>query len=259
MSIAVHVIALPILAHFGAFEKIERHFGASRVVLVNNPVLDKPKSPEAKEKKAAKPDPAKHAPGAGNKTGHKNSGGKPNPNAPKVVASAGDAGGVGGDGPTVDANAGGKAGVIPTEKPATSGGTGGGGGTAVTPAPTPEPVVHNNLPVKPVEPKPTAPVVVPHEAPKHVAKFEPLETVTAPEPEIPDSLRNEPFEKTQVVEATVGADGVPTEVKTVESTGVSDLDRVGLDTARKYRFHPARLDGEAVVGRVRFRIIFKVE
>jgi protein TonB len=90
-------------------------------------------------------------------------------------------------------------------------------------------------------------------------KFVQVETTLAPEPVIPDDLRTEPFEKTLVVEADVSPAGLPENVHIVDSTGNKELDGVGMDTAKQYRFKPATLGDSPVEGHVRFRIIFKVE
>ena len=42
ISVAVHIVALPVLAHFGAFKKIQEHFVEAKIV-----VLPPPDRPEA--------------------------------------------------------------------------------------------------------------------------------------------------------------------------------------------------------------------
>lgn len=260
ISVVAHIIILPVAAHFGAFDKMKKEFGTSRVVMVTVPP-DDPKKPPAKEtKKAHKTQSAsKKAPSASSKaTSAAKSSNLPQP---KVVAAAGGGDGEGG-GATVDPNGTGKAGQLPTNPTP----PGGGGGTPVTPPDKPVETLTppNPTPPKPEPPKPAAPAEAPKpEAPKPAEpkpkKFVQIETVSAPEPQIPDDLRGEPFEKTLVVEADVDTEGKPMDVKIVESTGTKELDDIGLDTARKYRFKPATLDDTPVAGHVRFRIVFKVE
>src|SRR5579859_7644408 len=44
-SVFAHAIALPIAAHYGAFEKLKQEFGASKVVIITTPPLvEKPRA-----------------------------------------------------------------------------------------------------------------------------------------------------------------------------------------------------------------------
>ena len=246
VSLVVHAIALPVAAHFGAFDKIRHEFGGSKVVMITVPPLEEKKQATKHEKKP----PKKATPTAhkGPTSAHRSASSKPNPFQPKVIAGA--ATGDEGSGPSVDPNGTGKAGELPT------------GPVTVPVQPTPTPPVTaparettSPPPVTPpaqvaLTPKPEAPVV---------KKFVQVETTYAPEPAIPDDLRAEPFEKTLVVEADVSPAGAPENVRVAESTGNQELDSVGLDTAKRYKFKPATLGDDPVTGHVRFRIIFKVE
>jgi protein TonB len=248
ISIGVHAIALPIAAHYGALDKLKKDFGVAQVMVVNVPPLEEKKEVAKKEKKPKKSEStAKKGPNTAHHAARANS--KPNPFQPKVEAAA-TPGDDSGEGLSVDANGTGKAGVLPSS----------GAPVAKTPAATtPEhtsPVA--STPVTPTpQPKPEAPVA---STPTPVEKkFVQVETTYAPDPVIPDDLRTEPLDKTLVVEADVSTGGEPQNVKVAESTGNRELDDVGLDTARHYKFKPATLGDEPVVGHVRFRIIFKVE
>ncbi len=254
-TLAAHAVALPILAHFGAFKEIQRQLNTSRVVMVTMPPLEKEKPAEKAAKKKAAP--VKKAPGGAPKT---SAASRSNVPQPKVVASAATPGeGGSGGGPTVDPNGSGKAGALPP----------GAGGPAKTPPPvekppTPEPKPEPKVepPVtKPPEPAPKPPVVEPPPAkpipaPRRIVQ---AEAIDSPQPTIPDDLRAEPFEKTLIVEADVDTGGHPTNVKIAEGTGVKALDDAGLDAARRYKFKPATVDDAPVEQHVRFRIIFKVE
>lgn len=247
--IVAHMIALPILAHFGAFDRIKQGMGESRVVMITTPPLEEKKTPKAPPKKEHKATPTAHH---GPSTPAHSAASHSNLAQPKVVAAAG-AGGEGG-GPTVDANATGKAGVLPTAP------------AAPAPKPQPQPEPQPQPQPKP-EPKPEpTPAPTPKPEPKpeptpapKAHRFAQVETTYAPEPTIPDDLRAEPFEKTLVVEASIDTDGKPSDVKVAESTGTKELDDIGLATAKQYRFKPATLDDVPVEGKVRFRIVFKVE
>ncbi|HZP81228.1 MAG TPA: TonB family protein [Chthonomonadaceae bacterium] len=257
VSILVHIVALPVLAHFGAFQKIERHFVEARMVVLPPPQAEKEKPEVKKERKVAR----KAAPTvkkSASSTPHaRQAAQKSNLNQPKVVASAGD-GGAGDSGePTVDANGTGKAGQLPTPQadPRPPGGD-------AAPAPPPQ---------KEEPPKPEAPKIAQNVAPPKSAtppapppevKKEPVfteaEPVQSPQPTLPDDLRAETLDKTCVAEFIVGADGTPTNVKITQSTGNDELDRIALETARQWRFKPATRDGQPIESRVRLHIQFQV-
>ena len=249
-AVAAHAVALPVAAHFGAFKRLRQEFGTSRVVMVSLPPVEAAK-PKAKEAKKAAPTVKKSA-GTAPKATSAQKTGLPQP---KVVASSGPATGEGG-GPTVDANAAGKAGALPA-----------GAGTAPPPsAVTPPPPSVEKRPEPPVPPpavKPEPPPVVEKkpEAPPVVKARRIVEAVAveSPEPTIPDDLRSEPLDKTLVVEADVDVDGKPTNVRVAASTGIKELDAVGVDTAKRYRFRPATVDDAPTAQHVRFRILFMVE
>ena len=61
-----------------------------------------------------------------------------------------------------------------------------------------------------------------------------------------------------VAEFTVGKDGAPAQVQIVRSSGNPELDRLALDTARKWRFKPATRDGQPIESVVRLHIQFQV-
>ncbi len=250
ISVVVHAIALPIAAHYGAFEKIGREFGASRVVMITTRPLEEKKRATKSEKKPKKSSPtSKKGPNNAHRFARRASQ-KPNPFQPKVIASS-VSGGAAGESPTVSPNGTGKAGVLPT------------GPAAVAPGAT-APADPGPERTKPVEPSAVpAPATSPAPEPKPAApepkKFVQVETTYAPEPVIPDDLRTEPLDKTLVIEADVSTTGSPENVRIGESTGNRELDSIGLDTAKRYRFKPALLGDSPVLGHVRFRIIFKVE
>jgi protein TonB len=251
-SLVAHAIALPIAAHYGAFDKLKQEFGTSRVVMITVPPVEEPKkrAPE-KPKKAPKTTPERHAKSSAPKA---TAAQKTNLPQPKVVASAATGADAGG-GPTVNPNGTGPAGVLPTA-PATV------APTAPKPAaPEPKPEAAQPKAIPAPEPKsttPATPTPAPVTTPKPRRIVE-AEAEFAPQPEIPDDLRAQPFEKTLVVEADVDTGGHPINVRVVDSTGNKELDGVGLDTARRYRFRPATVDDAPVSEHIRFRIIFKVE
>lgn len=250
VSLLVHAIALPIAAHFGVFDKVKQQFGSSRVVMINVPPEKERERAEKREKKQTKKSrqTTKKGPSAPHRSGPRRTA-KPNPFQPKVIAGGSDQGN-GEGGPTVDANGTGRAGVVPTG-PATP--------PALSPPPPAEATPKTTKPALEPTPVETAEKTAVTRAVPASLKFTQVETTYAPEPVIPDDLRTESFEKTLVVEADVSVSGAPENIKVVSSTGVKELDDIGIDTAKQYKFKPATLGDDAVEGHVRFQIIFKVE
>lgn len=58
------------------------------------------------------------------------------------------------------------------------------------------------------------------------------------------------------VRVEVGPDGRPAQVTVAQASGSRDLDRAAVDAVRRWRFHPARRDGEPVAGTVIVPISF---
>src|SRR5262245_8518948 len=107
ISIAVHIVALPVLAHFGAFKKIQQHFVQAQMVVL--PPASKAEQPKAEVKKqVAQKTPAAVKKGPAN-TAHAQQGPKTNPNAPHIAMANGP--GDGGDNSAEQGN--GKQGVLP--------------------------------------------------------------------------------------------------------------------------------------------------
>src|SRR5579862_7556296 len=231
ISVLVHVLALPILAHYGAFKKIQERYMETRLVQLPPPERERAR-PE--ERKVEHPHQTAHAgrrtasAGARQHTFHSN-----NLSQPKVVAAAGTGDGNGeGD---VDQGSG-KAGQLPTapapakapEKEA----------SAPPPPATPTEQKPPSEPVKVAEnPKPAAPVAPEPAAPKpaHVPVFTDVQPVDSPQPTIPDDLRADALDKTYIAEFDVSPDGTPANVKMAQSTGNDELDQLAMDAARKWR------------------------
>jgi protein TonB len=253
VSVAVHIVALPILAHFGAFKKIQEHFVEAKIVVLPPP--DRPKLQQEKIKQVKKPPVVAHTAHAGSHA----HGSKPNPNQVHIAIAKG--GGAEDGGPGAQQGEA-QAGVIPTDT-----GTKSGSGTGAPVVADTTPKEKANTPTAP-----TAPVVVQHEtvakpippviAP--VAPHVPMFTEAAPieghqpQPTIPDDFRSDALDTTVVVDVTVGPDGTPTAATIAQSTGKRDLDRLAVDAAKQWRFKPATRDGEPVESRVRLHIEFQV-
>jgi len=131
VTVIIHVIALPIAAHFGAFDKLKQRFGEARVVLV--PLKQEKEKQQAKEKKA-KP---KIAKAQGKAVVKRGGPAKANPNRQKVVAVNNPNGAGADNGPTIEQGTRTNVGEIPTPKtdtgPSKAAGTGGTDTTSTTP------------------------------------------------------------------------------------------------------------------------------
>ncbi len=256
ISVLIHIIALPVLAHFGTFKRIQEHFIETR--LVNLPPPEKEK-PEAKkpQRVAEKPHPTARKSNVTTRAQH--TGPKSNLVQPKVAVATGAGAGAAGSGPAVEEGTG-KAGELPqvekTPQPTVK--------APLAPAPAPPPPAPKPEPPAPAPapPPPTpkpAPPPAPNPAPApKTPVYTEAEPISSPQPTIPDDLRGEALDKTFVAEFTVEPDGKPSAVKVVQSTGNDELDRLALDTARQWRFKPATKDGEPVQSIVRLHIEFQV-
>ncbi len=265
ISILVHIIVLPVLAHYGAFKKIQRQFVEVTAVRLPPPPLP-PEKKEQVAKKQPKPKPthiAQKAKRGSTTTAHQHQAPiRAAANLPHIATAAGGSGGGG-----FEAQQGtGKMGQIAT--PVNTAPT---QPTVQTTPPPPQPKL-TVQPPKPEEkpkeiaslPKPAAPEPKPTEpapAPKQpvFTEAEPaVPLASEPQPAIPDDLRDEALDKTCVAEVTVGPDGKPTDAKISQSSGSDELDRLALDAARQWKFKPATRDGAPVESIVRIHIEFQV-
>ena len=248
ISVLVHIIVLPIAAYFGAFKNIGKGAGESHIVMLTNSTKDSPDKPKTKgkpkkasvTKKSANADPQAKTKGS-------------NLPQPKVVTSGPPSGSGTGDGSPTAQSGTGVAGKVPEVPKSTE--------------KKPETPTDNEKPKTPDQPPTKKPDIpkVPESKPESVkepvnpVRITQAEVIDSPQPEIPEDLRAEPFEATLVVNATIDETGRPIDVKIATSTGKSELDKIGLETAKKYRFKAALVNGVATEQAVRFKIIFKVE
>lgn len=268
ISVLAHLAILPVLAKLGAFKKIQRQFIVGEVKMVNLPPPQTTKAPEEKKEVKAKPQkPNPVAKKASTTSEHQQRSSHPtNLNQPKVAVATGGGDGDGAGG-TVDQGSG-KAGELPTPKTGLTEPT-------VKPDPKPEtkpePKPETKPETKPMpkpdpkpEPRPDpkpAPMPDPNTMPKpapHVPVFTQVTQTFAPQPTIPDDLRTQALDKTVTVEITVDANGNATAVKLTRSTGNDELDRIAIETARKWKFRPATRDGQPVQSRLLLDIVFQV-
>ncbi len=250
VAVGVNAVAVLVAAQFGAFKSIQREFGASKVVLLApaDAPKEKEKPVEKTKKEAPKPSTTKKAPGPANKS---TSTPKNRLAQPKVVTGTGDAAG-GGDTPAAAAGGNLAPGTLPTNV---------NGGTKPT-----TPVNNDAQPKTDTQPTTTKttvtetkPTTETTDKPKPEPKFVECEVIDQPQPDIPDDLRSDELDKEYVAEFVVGPDGNPESVNTVQSTGINELDKVALEAAKKWKFKPATLGGEATTQTVRLKIEFRVQ
>ena len=233
IAVLINAILLPVLATLGVF-KAKRGSQNIDVKLIKLAPEKKVVQKKTPPKKLAKAKPRPPTPGRHQATRLATHPSAPNPNQPKLVAAAGG----NGNGPEIDNNGTGQAGVVNTPPPAT----------------TPAPVAEAPPPaVQPVpQPKP-APVVTPPAPSPPAPVYSEAEPQSQPQPEIPDDLAGQELHATFWGLFTVHPDG-SAEVKMVKSTGNSELDDAALAAARRWTFKPGAKDGTPVESYRRLRI-----
>lgn len=85
-----------------------------------------------------------------------------------------------------------------------------------------------------------------------------LGAATTPAPDYPWSARRRGIEGRVVLRLEVGADGLPTGIELVHSSGSDALDQAAMAALRQWRLRPALADGVPVAGRVVVPIVFKL-
>jgi protein TonB len=254
VSLAIHVLVLPILAHYGTFKGIQKRFFDTQMVVLAPPKII-PQDEREKPKQLAKKE-QERAPKGG--AGQKHATPQQHlSNLPPVVASTG---GGDGSGPTVDSDAGGKAGVVPTAPKALGQGDAGGTKPTTTSTKTPDktaekPKITEVATATTVtkQPAPTTPVV------KHTPVYAAAEATYSPSPVIPDDLRYDAVDKTTMVEFVVDTSGTPTDIKVARSCGIEALDKAAVESVKQWKFKPATRDGEPFARTIRLNVEFKVE
>lgn len=79
-----------------------------------------------------------------------------------------------------------------------------------------------------------------------------------PAPDYPWNARRRGIEGRVVIRLEVAADGCPTQVELIHSSGDAALDRAALTTLWHWRLRPAMADGVPVAGRITVPIVFKL-
>ncbi|MGV8942114.1 MAG: energy transducer TonB [Lysobacter sp.] len=105
-------------------------------------------------------------------------------------------------------------------------------------------------------PPPTTPATAPTAPIVAITQPIPLAGRT-PAPSYPPRALRRGESGTVLVQANIGADGVPTSVTVTRGSGSRLLDRAAVDAVRRWRFQPALQDGRPTVGTVNVPIEFK--
>lgn len=85
-----------------------------------------------------------------------------------------------------------------------------------------------------------------------------LAYLSNPKPEYPWSLRRRGVEGTVRLRVNVSAEGLPTEVIVLRSSGFDEMDRAALEAVKAWRFQPARRSGQAVAALAEVPIVFRL-
>lgn len=248
ISVVAHIIALPILAHFGAFEKVRKSFGTATVVMLQPEKAAPKPPPEAKKVKKEQTQNANR----GTNKGHSAAARK---DLPQVAVASGQGDG---SGPAVEQGSA-QGGALPpgVDNKSKVGDDKSGNSEPNSKAPiTTKPDTTAPTPVVTKTPTPPPPPPPPI---KHKPVYTEVEAVYQPQPQIPDDLLDTAMDKTATVEVTVGSDGSISTATLMQSCGVRELDELAVRTARTWHFKPATADGAPVEGKVRIHIEFKVE
>jgi protein TonB len=234
VGVIVTILVLPILAELGVFKTLHEEYVETQLINLPPPP-PQPKEMPAKAKKRVHPHVEAHR-------GAKMARATKAATVPvHVQAAQAPAGQVGSGDNSIVNNSGGAVGVVPG---------GNANGTGI-PAPAPPP------PIAPVHTQPAPPVVPPATpAPKPDVILE-AQPTSQPLPVIPDDLLDSDIDTTFFGYFTIHADG-STDVKMVQGTGNSILDRLAMDAAKKWKFDPATKNGVPVDSYRRLQVQFVV-
>jgi len=107
----------------------------------------------------------------------------------------------------------------------------------------------------PVAPSPPPPPNL-EPPPKPRGPSRPPKVLNWTDPPYPEQARQQGVEGTVVLQLTVGADGLPGNVRVSRSSGHAALDEAAIAHVRRARFSPALKDGRAVPMAITFRVKF---
>lgn len=229
IAVLVNAIVLPILAQLGVFKGSHGH-QLDQVQLINLPPVKKAPPPKLAERKKRVAKVRPHR--AERSSNHEaRAATHPNPNQPKVVASAA---GPGDNGTTIDNSGTAQPGQLPAPPPPTP--------APPAAAPTQPPPASALLPPtpEPAPPPPTTPA-----PPPHIPVIVEAKPLSEPQPQLPSDLTYDDIRGDFQALFSVEASGAAS-VKMLSSTGNPRLDQIALNAARQWTFRPATVDGKPV-------------
>jgi protein TonB len=225
IGIVVTAVILPVLAKFGLFKQMHTNYVETQLVSLPPPPKE-PKQEPPKAKKTVHPHVEAH---------HGEKAARGSHSAPLPVHVAVAKSSTGGDENAVENGTHTNLGQVQIPP-------------ATTP-PVPAPAV-----VVPPTPAPVPPLPAPAPTPDVIVEAEPT---YQPLPVMPDDLLDSDIDLTFFGYFTVHADGM-VDVKVVQGTGNSILDRLALDAAKQWKFTPATKNGLPIDSFRRLQVEFVV-
>ncbi len=89
--------------------------------------------------------------------------------------------------------------------------------------------------------------------------YTPAEYASTPRPSYPAAAKKAGSSGTVILSVSIDETGRPISVATIKSSGCAELDRAAVSTIRTWRFHPAKLDGNAVAARLQVPVRFALK
>jgi protein TonB len=81
--------------------------------------------------------------------------------------------------------------------------------------------------------------------------------IYAPDPEYSEEARKVKYQGTVILWAIIGTDGLPKDLRVQRTPGMG-LDQKALEAVRRWRFEPARKDGQPVAVQVNIELNFRL-
>jgi TonB family protein len=90
------------------------------------------------------------------------------------------------------------------------------------------------------------------------SEYKAAEIVANPAPVIPSELSEQSFKSCCIARFQIAKDG-KFKVKLLSSSGNNDIDDLTLSTLKRWKFHPAMLDGQPVSSTRRIKVEFEID
>ena len=85
----------------------------------------------------------------------------------------------------------------------------------------------------------------------------PPRAIESPQPEYSEKARKAKYQGYCVLSLVVGTDGLPRDIRVVRSLGMG-LDEKSIEAVQKWKFEPARKDGQPVAVRIKVETSFRI-